>query len=349
MSCVCPVYVLCMSCVCLACTRRAVRSTSSVKSYLRSNLTADSRTSPVPAIFHFFIHFYYFHSISFHIDVREIYDLHCILSYGVSFTIHSVRRASGVHSFLSSSVKSYLRSNLTADYRTSPVPAIFHFFIPFYYFHSISFHIDVREIYKLHCILSYGVSLTIHSVLHQISRTSVLYSTFLLLILHSFLHSFLHSSRRLSFVYPVYVLCISCVYPVYVRHPFRSTSSVKSYLRSNLTADSRTSPVPAILHFFIHFYYFHLSMFERFMNYIVSFSYCVSFTIHCVRCSSCTHPVLILHSSCIHPFCILVCILCVCPVYVLSISDIHPACIRHPILSIIFGLILPSVLSYRGF
>jgi hypothetical protein len=178
--------------------------------------------------------------------------------------------------------------------------------------------------------------------------------------------------------------------------------------------------VPAIFHFFIHFYYFHLRMFERFINYIVPFHivcrlrytasgahpvcilvcilcvsrhssgvhstcspfyhlryyltfgrilpriieqvlclrystfypflllsfidvreiydlhcillYCVSFTIHCI-----------LRASGAHPFCILVSILCVCPVYVLSISDIHPACTRRAVLSIIFGLILPSV------
>ena len=104
----------------------------------------------------------------------------------------------------------------------------------------------------MHCILSYGVSFTIHcvvydtlrrlrytpsftihSVLHQISRTSVLYSTFLLLILHSFLHP----SRRLSFVYLLYILRISCIYPVYILciscvHP----APIPFYhLRSNLT------------------------------------------------------------------------------------------------------------------
>jgi hypothetical protein len=74
----------------LACIRHPIRSTSSVESYLRSNLTADSRTSLVPAMFHFYSLFYYFHSISFHIDVREIYEVQCVLSYGVSFTIHCV-------------------------------------------------------------------------------------------------------------------------------------------------------------------------------------------------------------------------------------------------------------------
>ena len=66
--CILGVYPRCVSSVCIqACTRRAFRSTSSVQSYLRSNLTADSRTSLVPAMFHFlsiFITFIPFHSIS---------------------------------------------------------------------------------------------------------------------------------------------------------------------------------------------------------------------------------------------------------------------------------------------
>jgi hypothetical protein len=78
------VYPRCVSPVCIpgvhpSFIRHPFRSTSSVQSYLRSNLTADSRTSLVPAMFHFFIHFYYFHSISFHIDVREIYEVQCVL------------------------------------------------------------------------------------------------------------------------------------------------------------------------------------------------------------------------------------------------------------------------------
>jgi len=121
---------------------------------------------------------------------------------------------------------------------------------------------------------------------------------------------------RMSCVCPVYVLCMSCVCPVYVlcmsgvhptctRRAVRSTSSVKSYLRSNLTADSRTSPVPAIFHFYSLFYYFHLQMFERFMNCIVPFH--------------------------------MVCRLRYTP------SGVHPACTRRAVLSIIFGQILPSV------
>jgi len=130
-----PAYVLCMSCVCPVYVRHPFRSTSSVESYLRSYLTADSRTSLVPAILHFFIHFYYFHLQMFERFMNCIVSFHmvCRLRYTPSACI---RRAPDVQSFLSSSVKSYLRSNLTADYRTSPVPAILHFlsiFITFIY------------------------------------------------------------------------------------------------------------------------------------------------------------------------------------------------------------------------
>ncbi len=117
--------------------------------------------------------------------------------------------------------------------------------------HSISFHIMMFErfmnyIVPFHivCLLRYTTSCT-QSCIHPV------------LILHS------------SFLYPgVYPLCMSCVCPVYVLstsdiHPacirrasgvqsFLS-SSVKSYLRSYLTADYRTSLVPAIFHFFILF------------------------------------------------------------------------------------------------
>jgi hypothetical protein len=153
-----------MQCVRRVCVpsfiRHPIRSTSSVQSYIRSYLTADYRTSPVPAIFHFYFHFL-LHSISFHIMMFErfmncIVSFHivCLLRYSVSFTIHLAimhqsgdhpRRPSPVcilacirHPILStSSVQSYLRSYLTADSRTSPVPAIFHFFILFL-LHSIS-------------------------------------------------------------------------------------------------------------------------------------------------------------------------------------------------------------------
>jgi hypothetical protein len=241
-SCIHPVCIL----VCILCVSRHSSGTQSflylpVESYLRSYLTADSRTSPVPAILHFFIHFYPFLLLSF-LDVREIYELHCTLSYCVSFTIHYILHSSDIHpfcilvcilcvcpvyvlsisgtpSFLSSSVLSYLRSYLTADSWTSPVPAISHFFILFYY---IPF-LDLREIYNLHCI---------------VFLLCAFYDT---ILMHA--HPGLPSrcvSRR-----------ISRLYPACTRRAFRSTSSVESYLRYYLTAHSWTSPVPAILHFSI--------------------------------------------------------------------------------------------------
>ena len=115
--------------------------------------------------------------------------------------------------------------------------------------------------------------------------------------------------RRISCLYPVYILSISCLYPVYIRHPIRSSSAVEFYLRSDLTADYRTSPVPAISTFIYLFYYFIIMMFERFMKCIVSFLYCVSLTIQ----------------------------------YLCPASSVHPA----PYPFYIFGRILPSVRSYR--
>ena len=227
-----PAYILCISCVYPACTRHPLRSTSSVKSYLRYNLTADYRTSPVPAIFHFFIHFYYFHLRMF-----ERFMI-CIVS-----------------------------------------------------FHMV-------------CLLQYTTS-DAHPAL--IRHSSGTHPTFI---------------RCSSDIYPFCILVsMSRVCPVYIRHSSGThsflSSSVQSYLRSNLTADSRTSPVPAILHFFIHSYYFHLRMFERFINCIVSFLLCVFYDTILMH----AHPGLPSH----------------------RISRLCPACTRHPFLSIIFGLILPSV------
>jgi hypothetical protein len=128
----------------------------------------------------------------------------------------------------------------------------------------------------------------------------------------------------ISCVYPVYILCISCVYPVCVRHPILSTSSVLSYLRSYLTADSRTSLVPAILHFYFHFYYFIILMFERFMNCIVSF--------HIVCRLRYT-------ASGAHPVCILVCILCV------SRHSSGTQSFLHLRSNLTFGQILPRILE----
>jgi len=114
----------------------------------------------------------------------------------------------------------------------------------------VSFHIV--------CLLRYTAS-GAHPAF--ILHSSCIHPTF---ILHS------------SCIHPFCILvCILCVCPVYIRHSSGTqsflSSSVNSYLRYYLTADSRTSPVPAISHFFIPFYYFHLQMFERFINCIVSF------------------------------------------------------------------------------
>jgi hypothetical protein len=165
-----------------------------------------------------------------------------------------LRRAPDVHSVL------HLRSNLTfglilpriLEQVLCPRCSTFIlFFITFIPFHSIS---------MFERFMKYNVSFTIQCVQHQISRTSILYSTF-------FIHfAFIRHTSSL------FLLCISSVYPGVhptcipdvhsrrafrraFRHPFRSTSSVISYLRYNLTADSRTSPVPAIFHFYSLFYY----------------------------------------------------------------------------------------------
>jgi hypothetical protein len=137
----------------------------------------------------------------------------------------------------------------------------------------------------------------------------------------------------LSFVYLLYILCISCVYPVCTRHPFRSTSSVKSYLRYYLTADSRTSPVPAMFHFLSIFITFIYRCSRDLWIALYPFIWCVFYDT--------LRPVLILHSSCIHPFCIPVCILCVSR----HSSGVHPTRIPfyHLRSNLTFGLILPSV------
>ncbi len=302
-------------------------------------------------MFHFYFHFYYFHSISFHIDVREIYELHCILSYGVSFTIHcvvydtlrrlrytasftihcvvydtprhyaSIRRPSpatipgvhpGVHpTFIrhpirsTSSVLSYLRYNLTADSRTSLVPAIFHFYFHFYYFHSISFHIDVREIYEVQCVL--------YDTLRPTPNLSNIHIIFY--IFHHFL-TILHS----SVIHPVYffcvfLLCISSVYPGVYPDVHSGTHSVL-HLRSNFTFGTI---LPRILEqvlcprystfilFFITFHFIPYYVVREIYALHCILSYGVSFTIHYIRRAS-------------------------------------RRASRH-----IFGQILPSVQSYRGF
>ena len=148
-----------------------------------------------------------------------------------------IRHSSGVHP--APNPFYHLRSNLTFG---RILPRIleqvlcprYSTFYPFL-LHSISFHLSMFERFMI-CIVS-----------------------FLLCVFYDTLHpAFIRcSSDTQSGVYPVcipaYILCISGVCPVYIRrapdvHSFLS-SSVDSYLRSILTADSRTSLVPAILHF----------------------------------------------------------------------------------------------------
>jgi hypothetical protein len=182
-----------------------------------------------------------------------------------------IRHSSGTQSFLSSSVKSYLRSNLTADSRTNLVPAIFHFFILFITF------------------------------IYRCSRD--LWSAF----------------------YP-FILCVvyDTLHTACTRRAVLSTSSVKSYLRYYLTADSWTSPVPAIFHFFILFYYFHLSMFERFINCIVSFLLCVFYDTILMHAHPGVYPA-------------------VYPVYIRHSSGTHS--VLHLRSNLTFGLILPRILE----
>jgi hypothetical protein len=148
---ICPVYVLCMS------------GTQSVL-HLRSNLTFGLILPRIleQVLCLRYSTFYPFLLLSF-IDVREIYELHCILSYGVSLTIHSVRCSSGVHP---TCIPFYhLRSNLTFGHILPRIleQVLCPRYSTFYPFLLLSFT-DVREIYELHCILSYGVSFTIHCV-----------------------------------------------------------------------------------------------------------------------------------------------------------------------------------------
>jgi hypothetical protein len=152
--------------------------------------------------------------------------LHCILSYCVSFTIHYilpasdtqsgvypvcipayilsmsclypvyVRHSSGVHPTCSPFY--HLRSYFTFGHilprileqvlcpRYSTFLSIF-----------ISFIIDVREIYKLHCILSYGVSFTIHYIRRASRRASGVHPTFIRRAPD--VQSFLHLRSNLTF------------------------------------------------------------------------------------------------------------------------------------------------------
>jgi len=165
----------------------------------------------------------------------------------------------------------------------------------------------------------------------------------------------------------------SGAHPACTRRAFRSTSSVQSYLRSNLTADSRTSPVPAISHFYFHFYYFIILMFERFMICIVSFynmcrlRHTPSFTIHSVVYDT-LRPAPNLSNICIIFYfftphlafipapipAFVFCLSCVFPVYFLCISSVYPVYVRrapdvHSFLhlrsNLTFGRILPRILE----
>ncbi len=191
-SCVYPVYILCISCVypvyilCISGVHPApipfyifgliLPSVLSYRGFLNKSCARD-----IPLLFPFLL-------LSF-IDVREIYKLHCILSYCVSFTIHCVRcssflypgvyplcilsfirRAPGTHSVL------HLRSNLTFGLI---LPRILEQVLCPRYSTFLSFlllyNYDVREIYKLHCTLSYCVSFTIHYIRRAPGTQSVLH------------------------------------------------------------------------------------------------------------------------------------------------------------------------------
>ena len=154
----------------------------------------------------------------------------------------------------SSSVVFYLRYDLTADYRTSPVPAILHFYFLFIPLHSISFHFLMFERFMIQCIL-YDTS---HK---SLEHTTLIYiiSGFKL----SFLHTILFYIRRLLICNCTHSSILPALHPSYFRsflsyfpHPILSTSAVVFYRRYDLTADYRTSPVPAIstfISFFITF------------------------------------------------------------------------------------------------
>jgi hypothetical protein len=150
----------------------------------------------------------------------------------------------------------------------------------------------------------------------------------------------IHYIRCSSCTHPTFIRCSSDIHPfcilvsmsrvcpVYIRHSSGThsflSSSVQSYLRSNLTADSRTSPVPAILHFVIHSYYFHLSMFERFINCIVSFLLCVFYDTILMHAHPGVYPA-------------------VFPVYIRRAPGTHS--VLHLRSNLTFGHILPRILE----
>ena len=89
----------------------------------------------------------------------------------------------------------------------------------------------------------------------------MMFERFMKCIVSLFIRCVFNDTLHQSDIYPTYIRHISGVhprvYPVYIRHPIRSTSSVEFYLRSDLTADYRTSLVPAMSHFYFLFITFH--------------------------------------------------------------------------------------------
>ena len=129
-------------------------------------------------------------------------------------------------------------------------PLLFTFFITFISFHNLMF-----ERFIIQCIL-YDTS---HK---SLEHTTLIYiiSGFKL----SFLHTILFYIRRLLICNCTHSSILPALHPSYFRsflsyfpHPIRSTSSVVFYRRYDLTADYRTSPVPAISTFIYIFITFH--------------------------------------------------------------------------------------------
>jgi hypothetical protein len=147
--------------------------------------------------------------------------------------------------------------------------------------------------------MKYNVSFTIHCVQHQISRTSILYSTF-------FIHfAFIRHTSR------VFLLCISSVYPG-VHSGTHSVLHLRSYLTFGTILPRILEQVlcprySTFILFFITFHFIPYLDVREIYDLHCILSYGVSFTIHYIRRASRRAP-------------------------------------RH-----IFGHILPSVQSYRGF
>ena len=172
-----------------------------------------------------------------------------------------------------SSVEFYLRYDLTADYRTSPVPAISHFYLPFF-LHSISFHNLMFERFIIQCIL-YDTS---HK---SLEHTTLIYiiSGFKL----SFLHTILFYIRRSLICNCTHSSILPALHPSYFPHfiprtsvPFYHTSRTQSVLhpRSYSTFGTILPPIieqvlcPRSPLLFTFLLLYNL-MFERFMRCIL--------------------------------------------------------------------------------